>query len=568
MICSRWKSQPNLAVSTIVLRSKKIEELETTLAALNAAEQQQVTPAEQEASIAPPWRTPHPLPPPPTTVLQGNQAHVADSVAPAAPNADVAAEVPGTGVPGTIAETTGAEVHGAPHAAVPEAPYASVPEAPHAAVPEATHRVRLAAAPAYGRNSGWGSQSTNRKCRNCNKYEYTSKGWCNNCGYGGSKYHGQNASSHSRRNWDAQQAQGASGRPQAKWKAKSKPKSRPVGERSAWNDVRGSTIEEVPDEPEPMPQAEETAEAPLVPPPVPPSEVIVVDATQEATMEADEANEADAREPIPASSSTDRPDLQVPAIQAPSSTIICSICQQMLSTFVAFWLPCCHCFHVFCIKKWWESSRIFLCPICKTDCSAALGDPEQWVENVRGGILPSGEPFIAEGQAHPNDGVLSHSAASSAAAEVVQDAPTIIAADAVSQGSSTAAVQSTSAAAAAVPATDAASTAAGQSASAADPVHDAASTAAPEASTASATDAASTAAPTTMAADAASTAAPTTNAADAASTAAPGGSTAACEDAPSLSTGHGAESRNSPESVKSSGSKVPSKRIRKKAPEQ
>ena len=179
--------------------------------------QQQATPSEQHVTPAPPWWAPQSLPPPPTTVLPGNQIHGDPPVAPAVPNAGVAAEVPDAGVHtiGAVPEATHTAVHEATHTAVPEATHATVPEATHAALPEATHPVILTPAPAYDAMHGRGSQNTERKCRRCNQYQYTSKGWCNNCGYGNKKAHDRSAPSYWRQGQNAQQAQGSSWRPQA-----------------------------------------------------------------------------------------------------------------------------------------------------------------------------------------------------------------------------------------------------------------------------------------------------------------------------------------------------------------
>ena len=102
---------------------------------------------------------------------------------------------------------------------------------------------------------------------------------------------------------------------------------------------------------------------------------------------------------VVAGSSTDRIIRNVP-----NGAIICTICHQMLSSFIAFWLPCCHCVHVYCIKKWWDHSKKFTCPVCKNDCTAALEDPRNWVDNTRDATFHSGEPFIENESAHPTDG--------------------------------------------------------------------------------------------------------------------------------------------------------------------
>ena len=136
-----------------------------------------------------------------------------------------------------------------------------------------------------------------------------------------------------------------------------------------------------------------------MPPAAPPVEVVEVSDENQAAVD-------DSLQQGPSSASTDG-IVPVPAggTVVMSPEIICSICQQHLSSFIAFWLPCCHCFHVFCIKRWWDTSKKYLCPICKLDCSSALGNPSNWLQNVRDGTLPTGESFVEDGQSpHPNDG--------------------------------------------------------------------------------------------------------------------------------------------------------------------
>ncbi len=96
--------------------------------------------------------------------------------------------------------------------------------------------------------------------------------------------------------------------------------------------------------------------------------------------------------------------------QMPSKDMICSICQQHLSTFVGFWLPCCHCFHVFCIKKWWDYKQAMTCPICKHDCKEAVHTwrNKKWLEDVADATFPDGSSFLTSNGGTPDEGLQNH----------------------------------------------------------------------------------------------------------------------------------------------------------------
>ena len=253
---------------------------------------------------------------------------------------------------------------------------------------------------------------------------------------------------------------------------------------------------------------------------------------------------------VVAGSSNDRPATQVSATQAPamqpsSHDIICAVCHQLMGAYVAFWLPCNHCFHVYCVKKWWAyHKQNFKCPVCLTDVSPGLGQPDQWIDNVSGATFHSGEPFIDHSGVHPNDGAtdpIAVPAVSAASRTVPADSTATAAGHTVDEDTTagpTAVEASTAAGTTQEPAQASIADGSVSTASTAVPI-DAASTAAPAASTAApsaltdspaaatddaanhALDAASTAAP------AASTAAPSASTADpSASTAAPAASTA------------------------------------------
>ena len=449
----------------LVVRDSIIEELREALKDVNhrlaGQARQQASIADQQPPLPPP-----PTSPPPATmpvsvtdhvaipVVDFTAAPAASTAVPAASTAVPAASTAATAVPTavhtaytavpTAVPTAATAVHTAatavPTVAATDAASTGAPTASTAATrgaaTEGAARVTLTAAP------GWGSKSTERTCNKCNTYQYAGKGWCNKCGW--VHRHPQNTrqdQNDHQQSWgsswrpqatgNAQQAQSSSwsqqatGNAQQSWRTyapKAKPKPKPkatptmingwvtangyaanAGSTTTATDpatVAASTAEASTAQASTAAAASTAAEASTAAPLSTPEPPVMTGGTVPPATSTPEVVviEGDDNEVV-AGSSTDRIIRNVQ-----SRAIICTICHQTLSSWIAFWLPCCRCFHVYCIRKWWDHSKKFTCPVCKNDCAAALEDPRNWVNNTRDATFHSGEPFIENELVHPNDG--------------------------------------------------------------------------------------------------------------------------------------------------------------------